>query len=150
LGDKVAHFGCVKVHELVDSSHGGGSSVGWETILAQIRAAKKGSEESVEMGNQFILIGGLISIGWHILHERSSTSVVEEVDCNAARSSSVGRQKLAVKVWKQVDGGSIVHSWVENASYCDANVWLSIVANQGSIDNQGQKSVLVSTIVGLE
>lgn len=98
-------------------------------------------------------------VGCHVHHERTSSAAVKEVDRNTFGPAHIGRQKCASEVWSQVDCGAIDHGWSENTWHLDADVWLSVykssasdsrmeecrltVANDCSVDNEGQQCLLV-------
>lgn len=68
--------------------------------------------------------------------ERCGSPVIEEVDADSlgATIAGVGRQETAIEVWEQIDIGTIVGTWVEDAAHCNADVWLGVVADESGIN----------------
>lgn len=90
------------------------------------------------------------AVGRHVHHERDRSSIVEEVDDGARATALVGGGKATVKVGKKVDHGAVVHSLVQDAVDGDADIGLGVVADDGSVDEEGQQGVLRRGIVDLE
>lgn len=67
-----------------------------------------------------------IAVGRHVLHERSSSTVIEEVDRHAHATATVRGCETAAEVWEEVDLGAVESALGEDPWNRDANVWLSV------------------------
>lgn len=104
----------------------------------------------VERYGKGLLLVRARAVGGHVHHERSSSATVEEVDGDTLVSATVGRGELAIEVWQEVDLSAIVGALGENTGDGDAHVRLGVVSDNGSVDEEGQESVLVLASVVLE
>lgn len=165
LLDEPADLSSVEGHVLVDLVHVGGAGV-WRGGHAVLRAAEQVREVLVQVGEELagrksapfttittvinLLLAGAHVVGGGVVHERSGTTTVEEVDGGAHAAASVGGGEHAVEVWGEVDALVLASSWSEDTGDLDADVWLGVVTNDGSVDNEGQESLLVHGGVVLE
>lgn len=166
LLDEVADLSVVEGHVLVDLVHVGGAGV-WRGGHAVLRAAEQVREVLVQVGEELaeresvkvakthsgrldILLVGAHVVGGGVVHERSGTTTVEEVDGGTHAAASVGGGEHAVEVWGEVDALVLASSWSEDTGDLDADVWLGVVTNDGSVDDEGQESLLVHGGVILE
>lgn len=89
---------------LVDTVHGGVALVGGESVVALHGAAEENTEVLVQVGEEsavallaefdlriwrYSLLVGAGAVGWHVHHERNSSTIVEEVDCTTDITASV-------------------------------------------------------------
>jgi len=88
LADKVADFSGGEIHELVDVILGTFSAVGWVVGAPLLRALKKGTEVLVQVSEECVLHGGHV-VGRLVLHKRSSSTTIEEVDGRAGRTTII-------------------------------------------------------------
>jgi hypothetical protein len=96
------------------------------------------------------LIGGLV-FGWHVLHQRSGATTIEEVKRDTAITSTVGRLEATVEVGDKVNLSSVVRAvGVEDARDHDTHVRLGVVSDDGGVDDQSQEGHLVRGRVVLE
>lgn len=84
-----------------------------------------------------ILLSRAFTVGRHVLHERSSSTTIKEVDRHADRTTSICRSQATIEVWKKVDCDTIDFSWSEDTWNRNADVWLSVYNNMSapSIDD---------------
>lgn len=148
LFDEVAQFIGVKVHVLVHAVHAWVATVGWETHLTVPGTAEELAEELVQVSEQEVLVRGLV-IGRHVLHQRRSTTSIEEVD-RAGFFIDIGREETSVEVGEKVDRLSIVCAGGKDAWHCDTGVGLRVVANDHGVDKQRQEGILVGWGIVLE
>lgn len=109
----------------MDVVHGSRSSVGWEGRASLHGATEQGTEVLVQVRNEEVLVG-CSAVGWLVHEERSSSTVIEEVDGDTGASTTVGRLKSTSEVWCKVDGGAVVGSLGQDTWDGDADVWLSV------------------------
>lgn len=75
-----------------------------------------------------------IVLSWHILHQRGSTTSVQEVDRDTGVATIVGRSQTSIEVRYKVDFGAVVCSVrVQDTGNGDSNVGLRVVADDGSV-----------------
>lgn len=68
----------------------------------------------------------VLAVGRHVLHESSSSTVIEEVDGDSHTTATVCGSKTAVEVREKVDLGAIVCALGEDTWNLDTDVWLSV------------------------
>jgi len=98
----------------------------------------------------YLLLVGACASGGHVHHERSSTTIVKEVDRNTLVTATVAGGEATVEVREEVDLSSVVGTLCEDTRDGDADVGLSVVANDGGVDEKSQESKLVLASVVLE
>jgi hypothetical protein len=151
LLNEVGVLGVVEVHELVDIVHGDFSLVLGEVgaVHGDSGAAEQGAEELVQVGEESVL-AGRGSVGGHVHHERSRSTVIEPVDGDGL-AALVGGGKATVKVWEEVDGGAVDGARGEDTRNGDVGegevlVWhwaLEVASDDNGVDENGQQGVLV-------
>lgn len=143
LLDEVSDLVLVEVHEAVDSCHGRETLVRRETGGL---TAKERAEVLVQVGEEQVLVRAG-AVGWHVHHERSSTTVVKEVDGDSRVATTVRGGEASIEVRKEVDNSSVVCTLGKDTWDHDANVGLGVVTNDGSVDEESQQGVLVGSSV---
>lgn len=94
-----------------------------------------------------LLLSRVGTVGWHVHHERSSTTVVKEVD-GTRRAASVGGGEVSVEVLEEVDALELASTWSQDTWNSDQGAWVGgVVANDGSVDDQSQDGLLVGRVV---
>lgn len=69
---------------------------------------------------------GLLVVGGHVLHERLSTTAVEEVDADTLVAALVGGLEVTVEVRHQVDLSAVDHAGGKDTGDLDADVGLGV------------------------
>jgi hypothetical protein len=141
LGLSVGSQASARRNILVDAVLGSVASIGGEGIIALHSASEEDTEVFVQVGEEsagmlsarssanewdYSLLGGVGVVSGHVLHEGSSTATVEEVDSTTDAAASVCGSETAVEIWQEVDGGTVVGTWGEDAWDLDADVWLGV------------------------
>ena len=67
-----------------------------------------------------------MTIGWHVLHEGSSSTIIEEIDRHPHTTTRVCGCESTVEVWEEIDICTIVPASGENAWNRDPDVWHGI------------------------
>lgn len=165
------------------------AGVGVEAALALLAAAEEGAEELVQVGQEhavgprvstmecrggemrvcacvqvgrYVLLVGVGAVGRLALFERSSSTVIEEVDRDTRAASAVARGETAVEVREEVDRRAVDGSGGEDTGdgraclglgVCDTlDAWLFFieaprrlrtVANDDRVDDGRQQGLLV-------
>jgi len=165
----------VEVHVLVHGSHAGGTLVIGEAVTAKGAAAEEVAEVLVQVRDEHVLVRGHV-VGGLVLHERGSSSTVEEVDgaghavavykeeirvrnSQSKRTSfpiqPTGAEKRTVEVLEKVDVvGSIVSTvGGEDTGGLDGSSGggsVGIVTNQSRVNDKGEESLLGGSLGGVE
>jgi len=77
-----------------------------------------------------LLVGSVVH-GWHVLHQRSSSTTVKEVDRTTNTASSVCGSKATIEVWGEVDRSAVVRALCENTWDRNADIWLGVYDSLG-------------------
>lgn len=126
----------------MDVVHAGIALIGAEARHALLGAAKKGTEELVQMGDEEVLVG-LLVVGGLVLHEGLSGTTVKEVDGDTLVTTSVGGGKVASEVGEQVDLLALDLALSQDTGNLDADIGHGVVADDNSVDDEGQEGSLV-------
>lgn len=167
LLDEVGDLGVVQAHVLVHLVHAGVALVWRHVLHAVVAAAEQVGEVLVQVGKETavasqlgafssemmkvnVLLSRVHAVGWHVVHQWSSTSTVQEVDRHSGVAASVGAGKTAAEVWQEVDLLAVHLTRSQDTWDLDANVWHGVVSNDGGVDEQGQERLLGRRIALLE
>lgn len=157
LLDEVGVLGVVEVHVLVDGVHGGLATVLGVAGHALLGATQGGTEELVQVGEEEVLVGG-VAVGGHVLHQRSGSTVVKEVDSNTGAAAAVRRGETAIEVGEEVDisavdlarGKDTGDSDVGPCNTVNGGLGVVGVTDDNGVDEQSQDQQLVCGSVVLE
>ncbi len=72
------------------------------------------------------LLVGRGAIGRHVHHERSSSTIIKEVDRNTHWATIVCRKECTGEVWQKVDLSPVIGTLCEDTWDSNADVWLGI------------------------
>lgn len=114
-----------------------------------------------------LLLRRAVGVGWHVLLERSSSTIVEEVDRDTNGTTSVCGSESTGEVWDEVDSGAVEgtvgveDTWdgdtdvgggvlCRSVSFRRESAGPTYVTNDGSVDNQGEEGLLVGSGVVLQ
>ena len=110
-------------HLLAGSSQGEHRS----TRTSESRAGWRASDDRPQRREApCLLLGRAVCVGRHVHHERSGSTVVEEVDGDSHAPTPVRGCEGTGEVWEEVDSGAIVLALGKNTCDGDADVWLSV------------------------
>ncbi len=100
-------------------------------------------------GKYDLLLSRVRGVRWHIHHQGSGSSSVKEVDIGGL-VIAVGGLQAAVEVRQQVDRFAIQGGGCKYARQGNTDIGLGVVANDDSIDKEGQEGILIGSSVILE
>lgn len=117
------------------------SSIGWVISTTLHGATEKNTKVLVQVSQEHarrvgqhdprtiadnILLSRVRIIGRHVLHERSRTTAIEEVDGTTNQTTSICRSQATIEVRKKIDCNTVDLSLGEDTWDRNADVWLSV------------------------
>lgn len=90
------------------------------------------------------------TIGGLVLLQRRGSAIVEEIDLDTRLSATVARRQRAIEILHQVDRSAVVRRIRSQDPWYGCRARIRVVANHGSVDQEGQEGMLRGRIAGTE